>query len=150
MTRMPVPSIRWLILCCLGFGACAADDPDAELRELVAAATAAAEARDTGHFRALLSDAYVDSSGRRKQDLTDLIRGYFFVTSDIDVVNRIQQVTLNGDDAAEIVLQSGLLARGRSGSILDLDGKLYRIELELVRESGGWRIIGAQWERILE
>lgn len=141
--------VRSLVLCCLALAACGSADPDAELRALIADAEAAAEARDTGHFRSLLSDDYVDTRGRRKQQLIDMIRGYFFVNSDIEVVNRIEEVTLNGNDAAEVVLQSGMLGRG-GGGLLDLDGKLYRIELELVRESGDWAIIGADWERILE
>jgi hypothetical protein len=140
---------RSLLVGCLALAACSSADPDEELRALIAAAEAAAEARDTGHFRSLLSDDYVDASGRRKQQLIDMIRGYFFVNSSVEVVNRIEEVTLAGDDAAEIVLQSGMLGRG-GGGLLDLDGKLYRIELELVRESGDWTIIGADWERILE
>ena len=140
---------RSLLVCCFAFAACSSADPDEEIAALIAAAEAAAEARDTGHFRSLISDDYVDANGRRKQQLIDMIRGYFFVNSSVEVVNRIEEVTLAGDDAAEVVLQSGLLGQG-SGGLLDLDGKLYRIELELVRESGDWTIIGADWERILQ
>jgi hypothetical protein len=31
--------------------------------------------------------------------------------------------------------------------LLDIDGDLNSIELEIVRESGDWRVISADWER---
>lgn len=128
--------------------ACAGADPGEELRELVAAAEAAAEARDTGHFRGLISDDYADRRGRSKRDLIDTLRLYFLANSSVEVLNRVEQVELLGDDAAELTLQSALIGRG-SGA-LDIDGDAFRIELELVRERGDWRIIGSDWERILQ
>jgi hypothetical protein len=116
----------------------------------VAAAEAAAEERDTGHFRRLVSDDYVDASGRRKQDLIDFLRLYFIANTDIEVLARVENVELFGDDAAELTLQSALIGRGQGRSALGIDGDLYRIDLELVRERGDWRIIGADWERILQ
>jgi hypothetical protein len=55
-----------------------------------------------------------------------------------------------GGDAAKIALQSALIGRRDGRSILGTDGSLYDIELELARESGDWKIIGAQWERTLQ
>lgn len=130
--------------------ACAGVDPGEELRAVMAAAETAAEERDTGHFRRLVSDDYVDTRGRRKQDLIDYLRLYFVANADIEVLSRVQSVELFGDDAAEITLQSALLGRGQGRSALDVDGDLYRIDLELVREGGDWRIIGADWERVLQ
>jgi hypothetical protein len=130
--------------------ACAGVDPGEELQAVVAAAEAAAEERDTGHFRRLVSSDYVDASGRRKQDLIDFLRLYFVANADIEVLTRVENVEIFGDDAAELTLQSALLGRGQGRSAFGVDGDLYRIDLELVRESGDWRIIGADWERILQ
>lgn len=130
--------------------ACAGPDPGEELSALVAAAEKAAEERDTGYFRRVVSDDYVDADGRRKQDLIDYLRIYFLANTDIEVLNRVDQVQVFGDDAAELTLQSALIGRGRGRSALGFDGNLYRIDLELVREGRDWRIIGADWERILQ
>lgn len=130
--------------------ACAGADPGEELRAVIAAAEAAAEERDAGHFRRLVSDDYVDARGRRKQDLIDYLRLYFVANADIEVLTRVESVELFGDDAAELTLHSALVGRGPGRSALDVDGDLFRIDLELVRERGDWRIIGADWERVLQ
>ena len=134
---------------CAALGGCAAPDPDEELRALVENAEAAAEARNTGFFRELVAESYVDAGGRRREDVVDLIRGYFFVNAVVEVVNRIESVELVGEDAATVTLQTAVLGRGQGASVLATDAHLYRIELELVRDGGDWRVIGAQWERML-
>lgn len=141
---LPIPSIYLLL------AACAGPDPSEALRTLIAEAEQAAEARDTGHFRALISDDYADASGRSKQDLVAYLRAYFFANADIEVLNRIEEVELFGDDAAELTLQSALIGRGPGRSALGVDGDLYRLSVELVRDGGDWQIIGADWERILQ
>ena len=46
---------------------------------------------------------------------------------------------------------AGVLARRPGEGLLEgLDGRLYRLELELVDSGGDWQIIGADWERSLE
>jgi hypothetical protein len=134
-----------ILAACAGGG-----DSDAELRALIESAEAAAEERDTNYFRGLISVNYVDARGRDRQQLIDFIRGYLFLNARIEVMNRVREVTVYGDDAAKIALQSALIGRRDGRSIPGTDGSLYDIELELARESGDWKIIGAQWERTLQ
>jgi len=128
-------------------GGCGVVEPEAELRELIAEAEEAAESRNTGYFRALLSDNYVDRRGQRKADIIDLIRGYFFVHSSVEVLNRVEAISLEGEDAAEVILNTALVGQAQGRSLLGIDGEYYRLELELVREGNDWRIIGADWGR---
>lgn len=124
-------------------------DADAELRELIDSAEAAAEARQTGFFRNLVSENYVDSGGRHRDDVINLLRGYFLVNATVEVVNRIEAIELLVDDAATVTLQTAVIGRAQGSSVLGVDGDLYRIELELVREGSEWQIIGANWDRLL-
>lgn len=124
---------------------CSGGDPDAELRALVAAAEEAAEARDTGFFRALVASSYADRGGRDRDDLINLVRGHFLVNRDLEVLNRIEEIRPETDTVAEVVLQAALIRRGG----LAVDGGLYRIELELVKADGEWQLIGADWNPIL-
>lgn len=124
-----------------------ASDPETELRALVAAAEAAAEARDTGFFRDLVSEDYADAAGRSRDDLVDRIRGYFFLNTSIEVLTRIERVELHGDDAADLVVQAALVSGRRRGAIPGLDADYRRIELELVRDDSSWRVIAAAWGR---
>jgi hypothetical protein len=132
-------------VCCAVQWSCTAPDADAQLRSLIAAAEGAAEARDTGFFRDVLGASYTDTRGNQRADMINLIRGYFLITTDIEVLNRIESIELLGDDAAVATLQTALVGRGGS-SALDLDADLYRIELELIRESSGWQVVGAAWD----
>lgn len=130
--------------------ACGSEDPNSELRELIERTEIAAEERETGHFRRLLSDSYIDVRGNDRDRMIDIIRGYFLTHQSLEVVTRIESIVLNGTDAAEVSLLAGLLGQREGASLLGgLDGRLYDVELELVREGGDWQIIGAGWERSL-
>ncbi|NNC63791.1 MAG: hypothetical protein HKN84_03315 [Gammaproteobacteria bacterium] len=121
------------------------------IEQLIEETETAAESRDTGHFRGLIADSYVDARGNDRERLINLIRGYFLAHQSIDVLSRIESVELSGDDAAEVVLLAGVLARRPGEGLLEgFDGRLYRLELELVENDGDWQIIGADWERSLE
>ena len=134
----------------LALGACGGEDPEASLQRLVESAEGAAEARDTGYFRGLIATSYADSRGNDRDRIIDAVRGYFFTNQRIDVVTRIEETQLLGQDAARMTLLAGILGRGEGAGVLDgFDGRLYEIELELVQSGGDWQIIGARWERAL-
>ena len=143
-------SRRWPLVCTVLtlLTACGSEDPNAELREFIERTEVAAEERDTGHFRRLVSDRYMDVRGNDRDRLIDIIRGYFLTHQSLEVVTRIESIVLSGADAAEVSLLAGLLGRRAGASLLGgFDGQLYNIELELIRDGGDWQIIGAGWER---
>jgi hypothetical protein len=134
----------------IALGACGGEDPESSLQRLIESAEAAAEARDTGFFRGLIAESYADSRGNDRDRIIDVVRGYFFTHQRIDVVTRIEETQLLGQDAARVVLLAGVLGRSDGSGVLDgFDGRLYEVELELVQTSGDWQIIGARWERAL-
>ena len=131
--------------------ACAAQNPESAVAQLVESAEAAAEARDTSFFRDLVAESYVDSRGNDRERVINLIRGYFLANQDIDVVTRLQSVELHGRDAANVVMLAGILGRRPGEGILPgFDGRLYRLDLELVESGGDWQVIGASWERSVD
>ena len=136
-----------LALCAAG---CGSADPEAEILALLEAAEAAAEARDAGFFADLIGDAYRDARGNDRDELLRGVRGYFLAHQRIEIVARVDEVVLEGADAARAVVHAGMAGQ-RSGAALlgGLDADLYRFELELVIDGGEWRIIGAEWGRAL-
>ena len=141
--------VVWWMLGALA--ACGSEDPDAALRALIDRAEVAAEERDTGFFRGVLSDRYADRRGNDRDRVIATLRGYFLTHQSIEMVTRVESVSLTGADAAEVVLHAGILGRREGASLIGgLDGELYRIELELINQSGDWQVIGANWERSLE
>jgi hypothetical protein len=129
--------------------ACSAEDPAAALTGLVQSAAAAAEARDTGHFRDLIAPSYTDVRGNDRDRLINLIRGYFLAHPSVEVIARLESAELLGSDAAELVVLAGVLGRRPGELLAGFDGRVYRLKLELALDDGDWQIIGARWERSL-
>jgi hypothetical protein len=140
-----------LLLMLLIMSGCASEDPDSALRSLIDSAEAAAESRDTGFFRDLIAESFVDDRGIGRDELIDRIRAYFLINQNIDVVTRITEIELHGEDAADLVVLAGVLGRRPGdGPLGSFDGEVYRLNLELVASDGDWRVIGARWSRSLE
>lgn len=124
---------------------CGVSDPEAELRELVAAAEAAAEERDGAFFRAALAQGFRDARGNDRDAMLNLVRGYLLAHSNIEIITRVEHVHLANEDAANVVVHAAIVGRRAGQSLLDgIDGQMYRIDLELVR-AGDWQVIGARY-----
>jgi hypothetical protein len=79
-----------------------------------------------------------------------MVHGYFIANQRIEVVSRIEEIVLEGADAARAVVHAGMLGQRPGAELLDgVDVDLYRFELELVHAGGDWQIIGANWRRAL-
>jgi hypothetical protein len=131
-------------------GGCGVSDTETELRALLAAAEDAAEARDVGFFGDLLGAAYRDSQGNDREQLLRMLRGYFIANQRIEIVSRVDEVALQGTDAARVVLHAGAVGqRTGAGALAGIDADLYRFELELAVNDGDWQVIGARWSRAL-
>lgn len=129
-------------------GGCSTSDPEAEIRALLAAAEEAAETRDGGFFADLIGASYRDARGNDRAELVRTVRGYFLANQRVEVVSRIDEVVIEGGDAARATVQAGLIGQRAGMALLGgLDADLYRFDLEFVNDEGEWRIIGATWRR---
>jgi len=124
-----------MLLCAVA--ACGEADRDAELRAFVEAAVAAAQARDTGHFRGIVASSYIDDRGLDRERTIDLIRAFFFVNPTIEADADIERIVWDGTDSARVMIE------------LDVEGRGNRhegtVEFELLRIGGDWQVIGARW-----
>jgi hypothetical protein len=78
------------------------------------------------------------------------VRGLCLVNQRIEIVSRVDEVVLEGADAARAVVHAGLVGQRTGAALIDgVDADLYRFELELVNEGGDWQIIGAEIRRAL-
>jgi hypothetical protein len=129
---------------------CEVGDPEAEIRALLAAAEQAAEARDVAFFGGALGAGYRDTRGNDRDELLRALRGYFIANQRVEIVSRVDEIELIGEDAARAVVHAGMLGRPTGAAILDgVDADLHRFELELVHDGGDWQIIGADVRRAL-
>jgi hypothetical protein len=130
--------------------ACGASDPEAEIRALLAAAEEAAEARDVGFFGDALGEGFRDARGNDRDELIRTVRGFFVANQRIEIVSRVDEIVLEGEDAARAVLHAGMVGQRTGAALVDgIDADLYRFELELVNDGGDWQIIGADYRRAL-
>jgi len=103
-----------------------------------------------GFFRDLIGPAYLDSRGNDRDQIIGLLRGYFIANQKVEVVSRVDEVVLEGQDAAHAIVHAGMLGQRAGAELLGgIDADLYRFELELVNDGGEWQIIGATWGRAL-
>ena len=127
-------------------GGCGGADPHAELAELVAAAETAAEDRDGSFFRDLIAPSYQDTRGYDRDELLGLIRGYLLAHSNIEIITNVDEIAVEGSDAARVVVRAGMVGRRAGEPLLGgIEGQLYRIELKL-RNDDSWRVIEASWQ----
>jgi hypothetical protein len=127
---------------------CGAYDPEADVRELIAAAEDAAEARDVGFFSGVLAERYHDAHGNDRESMLRTLRGYFIANQRIEIVSRIDEVVITGDGTARAVVHAGMVGRRADATLIDgLDADLYRFELELVDDGDSWMVIRADFRR---
>ena len=142
----------WGIACLLVVLAsgCGASDPEAEIRALLAAAEEAAEARDVSFFADTLGENYHDARGNDREEVLRMLRGYFIANQRIEIVSRVDEIVIEGGNAARVVVHAGMVGRHTDSKLIDgLGADLYRFELELVNDGGNWQIIGADFNRAL-
>ena len=140
----------WGLACALAILAtgCAADDPEAEVRALLAAAEAAAEGRHAGFFADVLAESYRDARGNDREAMLRRLRGYFIANQRIEIVSRVDEIVIEGEGVARAVVHAGMLGRRADAPLIDgIDADLYRFELELVNAGGDWQVIGADFRR---
>ena len=127
---------------------CGASDPEAEIRAMLAAAEEAAEARDAGFFGDTLGESYRDARGNDREEVLRMLRGLFIANQRIEIVSRVDEIVIEGGDAARAVVHAGMVGRRTDATLIDgLGTDLYRFELELVNDGGNWQVIGADFKR---
>jgi hypothetical protein len=127
---------------------CGADDPEAQIRALIADAETAAEARDVGFFSGVLADGYEDERGNDREAMLRALRGYFIANQRIEILSRIDEIVVESDGSARAVVHAGMVGRRANAAIIDgIDADLYRFEITLVDDGGDWQVIRADFRR---
>jgi hypothetical protein len=124
--------------------------PEDELRALVNATEAAAEARDTSELRALVADDYRDASGRDASDIRNFLHAWLVAHPSVNLVTRIDSIELEGTEQARVQVTVGMLGREAKGeSDWDFAVDVERLDIRLARDGGDWRVVdaGRQGER---
>jgi hypothetical protein len=128
-----------VLLACLGCGA--TPTPEQEVRAVLAALEAAAEAGRAGDFAELVSSSYEDSYGHDREKLRAFVAFHVMQSGrGRELIVRVRDVSFPEPERAAVTLAVGLAGAGSR-----LSAEVYAVDLDLAREDDAWRVAWAQW-----
>jgi len=138
------------ILCLMLFlCACSEDETSKEdqVKQYIETGKLAAENRKYGDLAELFHESYHDDNGLDKQQLTNLVRAYFFTHKNIHLFIKIDDIIIETDDQAFVALHVAMAGNviSEASTLLSLRAKIYKFELDLIKE-GEWLLKKAQWK----
>jgi hypothetical protein len=126
------------------------DTPEAEVRALIRSAAAAAEQKQLGTLRDMVSERYADEQGLDKRAAENLLRLQFLRNERLHLYTRIQSVTLPQPDRAQAVVLVAMagVPIASEADLPALRADLHRFEIDFAREDKTWRVQRAVWRRM--
>ena len=131
--------------------ACGDDvSPEDQVRQFLAEAVLAGEARDVLALRGLVSPSYSDKRGRDKRAVVALATAYFLRKKNIHLFTKINNIHFLAEKQANVELYVAMSGSSITGSetLLDFRASLYQFDLELMHESDEWLLHKASWRRV--
>jgi hypothetical protein len=145
------PALIFMLSVASFTGACSSerDSPEAQVRALLAQGEAAAEKKESGVLRQLISEKYSDSQGQDKKAVEAMLRYYFLRNQSIHLFTRIRQIGFPQTDLAQADVMVAMAGQPISDAeeLERLRADLHRFEITLARENGEWKVIRAEWRR---
>jgi hypothetical protein len=145
------PVLIFLLAVASFSGACSSgrDSPEAQVRALLAQGEAAAEKKESGVLRQLISEKYSDSQGQDKKAVEAMLRYYFLRNQSIHLFTRIRQINFPQPDSAQADVMVAMAGQPISDAeeLERLRADLHRFEITLARENGEWKVMRAEWRR---
>jgi hypothetical protein len=120
-----------------------ATGPEEALRQWLADAEAAAEDLDRRGLVAMVSENYADGRGNDKDSVDKLLRFYFLRQKSVELVMKIDELTVIDETAAEILVTAAGV--GTTTRALGINADAYQFALELEMDDDEWMLIGARW-----
>lgn len=123
--------------------------PEAEVRAQINNAVAAAEQKNIGFLKSIISKQYTDDQGQNMQAVERLLRLHFLRQQTIHLYAHIQSVTLPQPDRAKatvFVAMAGVPIAAMQ-DLPALRADLHRFEIDFAREEKTWRVQRAAWRR---
>lgn len=117
--------------------------PDAEIRNWVQRGVAAAESKQRAALMDMISPAYADARGYDRARIGDILRAYFLRMNAIELLTTVNEITVMGDSAAEVLITVGMA--GKHEGVLGFSADAYQFLLELEKNGGDWALISARW-----
>jgi len=137
-------------LLCSWLAACGgpAQGPEEALRSWVNQGQELAEAKDRNALVDMISPAYTDARGNKRDDIENLFRLYFLRQQNVTLITHIEELNVYGDSAAKLVLTVGMA--GMSDGTFGFDADAFRFDMEFERDDDEWLLTSARWGELGE
>lgn len=137
-------AVRCILICALLAGCGGPEEgPEQALRAWVADAVAAAEDKDRRGLLDKISGNYADARGNDREAIDRMLRIYFLRQQQVVLVSKIDEIRLNADTAADIMMTVGMA--GTNSGALGFRADAYQFRFELEHDGDEWLLIGARW-----
>ena len=126
------------------------DSPEAQVRALFALAEAAAEEKDAGALKELISEHYADDEGHDRRAIAGLLTFHFLRHQTIHLLTRVHAIGFPEPTraAATIFVAMGGTPILVVDDLARVSADLYRFDFDLADEGDGdWRVTRAAWRR---
>ncbi len=122
--------------------------PEEQIRALIGSAEVAAQEKQLGDLRDLISDSYTDGLGNDKQQIVHMLRIYLLRHQSVHLYIHVESVEFPVPELARVSLVVAMAGRGvPEGSDWRINADLYDIRLELEGDGDDWQVISATWQR---
>ncbi|NND46138.1 MAG: hypothetical protein HKN55_00610 [Woeseiaceae bacterium] len=117
--------------------------PEEQLRDWVSRGVTAAENGERRVLVGMISPAYADARGNDRDRIENIFRAYFLRMKKIELLPAIEDITVIGDSAAELLITVGMA--GTHDGVLGFSADAYRFSLVLENDGADWQLISARW-----
>lgn len=143
--RVPWQLLIAALMAVLLLGACSGPSagPESEIRDWLDRGVVATEAKDRSELMDMISPAYADGRGHKRAQIGNILRAYFLRMNKIELITTVNEITIMGETAAEVLLTVGMA--GTKDGLLGFSADAYEFSLELEKSGGDWQLLSARW-----
>jgi len=123
--------------------------PEDQVRQYIKNGVTAAENRHAAELADLIHDNYLDPRGNNKDQLTQLLRLYFFRHKNIYLFTNMGEINFLSDNRARVSLYVAMAATAIPDmtALSSLRAQIYEFELQLIKQEG-WLLREAKWQAV--
>ena len=125
------------------------DSPETQVRTLLKRGEMAAEKKQSGVLRQMISEKYSDSQGQDRRAIEAILRYYFLRHESIHLFMRVQSIAFPQPAQAQAIVLVAMAGQPIAGAeeLERLRADLHRFEITLAGENKEWKVIRAEWRR---
>ncbi|HEC12673.1 MAG TPA: hypothetical protein ENI80_05415 [Acidiferrobacteraceae bacterium] len=123
--------------------------PEVQLRTLVDKGELAAERRELGPLRQLISEHYGDERGYDKKQIVGMVRFYLLGHQKIHLLTKISGIDIIDDKRSQLTVFAAMSGKPISGAqnLISIKAKLMRFDISFAKEGNDWKVITAVWRQ---